>query len=82
MSKKKKKKNKPAEGIPVIKPFEKERPPGNSILFITAILLITLVCFIPVTRNNFLNFDDPNYITENPAVQHLDGANFKKYFTK
>jgi protein O-mannosyl-transferase len=33
--------------------------------------LITLVVYLPVSRHDFLNYDDDVYVTENPAV--LDG---------
>lgn len=31
--------------------------------------VITLAVFWPVSRHEFINFDDPEYVTENPAVQ-------------
>src|SRR5512137_2672371 len=30
---------------------------------------ITLALFWPVSRHEFVNLDDPDYVTENPAVQ-------------
>ena len=35
---------------------------------------ITLVTFWPVTGHEFINFDDPDYVTENPRV--LTGLNW------
>jgi hypothetical protein len=33
------------------------------------LIAVVLVCYNPVTRNGFLNFDDDRYITENPHVR-------------
>lgn len=30
--------------------------------------LLTLLLFLPVSQHEFINYDDPDYITENPAV--------------
>jgi protein O-mannosyl-transferase len=32
--------------------------------------LVTLLVYLPVTRHGFLNYDDNDYVTENPAVQN------------
>jgi len=38
--------------------------------FICALLaILTLAAFWPVLRNGFVNYDDPEYVTENPHVQ-------------
>jgi Flp pilus assembly protein TadD len=34
------------------------------------LFVLTLVTFYPVTRNGFVNYDDPDYITHNLQVQH------------
>lgn len=33
------------------------------------LVVITLVIFSPVTRYGFINYDDPEYVTDNPRVQ-------------
>ena len=40
--------------------------------FIAAILLILLTCaaFWPVSQAGFVNYDDPDYITQNTFIQH------------
>ena len=44
--------------------------------------LITLVAYLPVTRDGFLNFDDDDYVTNNPVVQNgLTLAGIKWAFT-
>ncbi|HEY6162850.1 MAG TPA: tetratricopeptide repeat protein, partial [Bacteroidia bacterium] len=52
----------------------------NTLLLI--VLVFTFICFFPIFSNDFLNFDDPQYVTDNPAVQQLNAANFKSYFTQ
>src|SRR5712671_1466327 len=45
---------------------QKLRCPG----FLSILLgLATLVVFLPVARNDFVNYDDPDYVTANPHVQ-------------
>ena len=34
------------------------------------IILVTLGAYLPVLRNGFVNFDDPDYVTENQVVLH------------
>jgi tetratricopeptide (TPR) repeat protein len=35
-----------------------------------ALALVTLLVYLPVTRDNFLNYDDDDYVTENQVVQN------------
>jgi tetratricopeptide (TPR) repeat protein len=35
-----------------------------------ALALVTFAAYAPVARNNFINFDDPEYVTMNSHVQH------------
>src|SRR5882724_3781515 len=43
---------------------------------------ITLVAYLPVTRHGFLNYDDDDYVTNNPVVQNgLTFAGVKWAFT-
>ncbi len=46
------------------------------------ILLATAVCLVPVLQNDFLAFDDPSYVTDNPLIQHLGLGNIKAFFTR
>ena len=41
----------------------------NRILICLALALVTLGLYWPVTRHSFVDFDDDNYIAENPQVQ-------------
>jgi tetratricopeptide (TPR) repeat protein len=44
--------------------------------------LVTLLAYLPVTRDNFINYDDQVYVTENHAVQNgLTWAGVKWAFT-
>ena len=33
------------------------------------LMLVTLLAYLPATYNDFINFDDDDYVTENPMVQ-------------
>ncbi|MCC7232818.1 MAG: tetratricopeptide repeat protein [Bacteroidia bacterium] len=46
--------------------------PGLSKLHIFLALAVTFVFMFPVVRNGFINFDDPQYVLENPVIQKLD----------
>ena len=44
--------------------------------------LVTLVIYLPVTRHDFLYYDDDDYVTNNPMVQQgLTSADLKWAFT-
>ena len=44
--------------------------------------LVTLLAYWPVARNGFVNYDDNEYVTENPVVQNgLTWAGVKWAFT-
>src|SRR5207248_3203922 len=34
-----------------------------------AVFILTLVLFLPVCRNDYVNYDDPEYITANPMMR-------------
>jgi tetratricopeptide (TPR) repeat protein len=52
-------------------------------VFVCALLaILTSAAFWPVLRNGFVNYDDPEYVTENPHVQTgLTSANIRWAFT-
>ncbi|MCX5707968.1 MAG: tetratricopeptide repeat protein [Candidatus Omnitrophica bacterium] len=55
---------------------------GLKIVFsVFAILVITIFSFLPVLKNNFVNWDDPQYTLENSAIRALTPANLKKAFS-
>lgn len=53
----------------------------NTIILLCLILAIIFVVFLPCLKNGFVNWDDDKYIINNPAIQSVSLANFKKIFT-
>ena len=51
------------------------------IIFIFLILIITLNSFYPSVKNNFVNWDDNLYVTENSVIRSISLANLKNIFT-
>ena len=49
-------------------------------LFLSGILLLTFICFSPSLKNNFTNWDDPTYLTENRMLTDIS-KNFKEICT-
>ncbi|HJT25035.1 MAG TPA: hypothetical protein VJ873_10685, partial [bacterium] len=52
-------------------------------LWVCALLLFlaVLLFYLPVLQNDFVNWDDKDAITDNPAIRHLDWAFVKWAFT-
>ena len=48
----------------------------SPLVYLGAILAVTLICYIPSLSNDFVNWDDPQYFLENELVQTLDGEHF------
>jgi protein O-mannosyl-transferase len=50
---------------------EKAFPPGAATLSIIIVILasVTVAAYWPVLRNGYINYDDPDYVTDNPHVQ-------------
>ncbi len=46
------------------------------------IIVITFITFYPCLKNGFVNWDDPELLTENPSVQRLSMSNISKLFTR
>lgn len=55
---------------------------GNTRSYALALLLITALSLSPVLFNDFINLDDPQYVTTNPVVKELNGVNLKLIFTE
>jgi tetratricopeptide (TPR) repeat protein len=56
--------------------------PSRTLFPSLALLLLTIVVYIPVWRNDFIDLDDELYITANPQVTHgLTGEGFVWAFT-
>ncbi|MDP8298650.1 MAG: glycosyltransferase family 39 protein, partial [Candidatus Tantalella remota] len=52
------------------------------IFYILGIAIVTAVAFLPALSNQFVDWDDPAYVTENESVQVLSADNVKKFFTR
>lgn len=77
-----KKKHKEVQPVAEMKrPAKPVSSTGVSSLLLV-LLIVTVICFSPVARNGFLNFDDPQYVTENPTVQKLSSENVKRFFSE
>jgi protein O-mannosyl-transferase len=86
MSKKKKKKSRPAgeesqHEKPQMRHSEK-KVSKHGLKWIAALLGITFICLFPVLGNDFINFDDPQYVLENPVIKDLGKENINLMFTK
>src|SRR5262245_23258742 len=47
---------------------------------LAGILLITLLVFLPVLQNNFVNYDDPTYILKNTLIKNLSWKSIQSIF--
>ena len=45
------------------------------------VIALTFVSFIPCLRNDFVHFDDPQYVLDNPLVKAVSFDNLKKIFS-
>jgi tetratricopeptide (TPR) repeat protein len=50
-----------------------------AVAFLVAIL--TVCVYLPTLQNDFVNWDDPKYVYENPYIQYIDFGFFKWMFT-
>ncbi|HEX7320228.1 MAG TPA: tetratricopeptide repeat protein [bacterium] len=50
--------------------------------FILAVTVITFISFYPCLSNSFVNWDDPELLTNNQSVQHLSLQNIGRLFTR
>lgn len=62
-----------------IKPWYANRP---HLLGIVALLLISFLLFSPALDNEFTNFDDQLYVTDNPIIYGLDGTHLGQIITE
>jgi tetratricopeptide (TPR) repeat protein len=65
---------------PSKKPAETLRadfPAKNSYLWLTGILILTFIVFIPAIKNLFITFDDGQYVNGNKFIQGFSGTNLK-----
>ena len=53
----------------------------NNVLIIAGIVVITIVVFSNSFKNEFVQWDDPKYIMENPHITELSKDNVARYFS-
>jgi len=44
--------------------------------------IITAICYLPSLQNGFVNWDDPDYVTENVVVHNINAENLRTVFTE
>lgn len=66
-----------------IKGSSKKASKKNYVLYgiVAAILITTFICYYPSLKNEFTNWDDPTYVTENKLIQKFDSKTIKKIFS-
>lgn len=52
----------------------------RTIILLLLILVITFFAFYPALKNGFTNWDDNDYVTENPTIRSFSLHNFKNIF--
>lgn len=55
---------------------------NKKILIISAICVLTFICFRYTLHNNFTNWDDDYYVTNDPYIKALTADNLKVIFTQ
>ncbi len=63
------------------KNFYHEPLSKKTFFWVLAILVVSIAAFSPILQNAFLNWDDIDYITNNPTIQSLDFTHLKDIFT-
>lgn len=54
----------------------------NKTLWLLAVIIITIIAFSPVFKLGFVNWDDKEYILENPFIKQFSFQNIKLFFTE
>jgi tetratricopeptide (TPR) repeat protein len=79
--KKKQKKYKPqSSGAGKKQAAKHPRSPQTNALALLIILVLTCIVYIPVLSAGFVNWDDPDYVTDNPIIK--DFSNLEMMFTR
>lgn len=55
---------------------------SNTRYWIFAIIVLTLIVYLPSFNNEFINYDDQRLITENPLIKEFSAQNIKIWFTE
>ncbi len=54
----------------------------NTAIGVAIVLVLTFITFIPSLNNDFTNWDDPDYVTENPHIIKMNGRSLNTIFTE
>ncbi|MFN3405060.1 MAG: tetratricopeptide repeat protein [Cytophagaceae bacterium] len=52
------------------------------IIALFSIITLTIIAYYPSLENGFTNWDDPNYVLENPYISKLNNKNVKTIFSE
>lgn len=66
------KKQSPAPAAPIPKSIKENRSSG--LLWLLPLAIVTFVCFFPILKNNFTNWDDDFYVVNNALLRGPDWA--------
>ncbi|NTW34139.1 MAG: hypothetical protein HGB12_16230, partial [Bacteroidetes bacterium] len=55
---------------------------NKEILLLVVVIIVTIFIYYPTLHHKFTNWDDLDYITENPYIKALTTANIEYMFTK
>jgi protein O-mannosyl-transferase len=61
----------------LVKPAPEKTFGGKNVLWASGIVLITFIVFSPALTADFINFDDIQYVTDNPFIRTLSDQNLK-----
>ena len=54
--------------------------PRSPVLIAALVAIVTFIIFLPALKNEFVNWDDDEYVYENPFIRSLDARLFKSAF--
>lgn len=67
----------PAAAKPLKRPSVRQDPKTRNGYWAAVILVITFIVFVPSLKNQFISFDDIQYVTENPFIKDLSRENLE-----
>ena len=82
MAKKKRKPPKPAKKAKKVKKATPWWKDSRIRLILLGLAVVTFLTFIPSLNNDFTNWDDQDYVTDNPHVVNIDAKSINAMFTQ
>ena len=55
---------------------------NREMILLAGVVLVTIFTYLPVLHHQFTNWDDNDYVTENPHIRMLSAVNLNYIFTK